>query len=424
MKKTVFVGLALLFLGILNLTTAQEKYSGFVQTIDIQDYQGKKFTFTALTKHESNNQMIGFAACYDDQGRFLENQLGEGPARMESNEWGTLTLSGKIHKKSAKLLIGVLCQNAGVYYLDDLKLTLKGKKDEAPILVNGTFEDLDGGLSAFVNLNKEDSAALIKDPTPGNNHILRLSVKGDSTAIGGNNKVGKQVKANGINLYYETYGEGEPLLLLHGADMSMASFSSIIPTMAKHYKVIALDTRGHGKSTEDGRKLTYELYAEDVNAFLDKLGIEAVNVLGWSDGGNTGLILAMNYPEKVKSLAAMAAVLYNDHSSVDSKINKILEKQIEDLESRTLNKREEFSLRVKKSLQSEPNIPPASLSKINCPTLIMAGEHDYVKESHTRLIAENIPDATLVILDGTGHNAPAEIPQRFSETVLNFYGGR
>ncbi|AWW31127.1 hypothetical protein DN752_13875 [Echinicola strongylocentroti] len=420
MKKNVFIGLTLIFLGLLNNAMAQAKYSGFVQSIDIRDYQGKKFTFSTLTKYESSNQMIGFAACYDDQGRFLENHLGDEPAPMDDNAWRALTLSGKIHKKGIKLLIGVLCQDAGEYYLDNLQLTIKGDKNDAPILVNGTFEDLDSGLSAFMCLSKEDSTALVKEPNHENNHILKLTVNGESTAIGRNNKVGKQVKVNGINLYYETYGEGEPLLLLHGADMSIGSFSSIIPTLAKHYKVIALDTRGHGKSTEDGRKLTYELYAEDVNAFLDKLGIEAVNVLGWSDGGNTGLVLAMNYPDKVSRLATMAAILYNDKTSVDTKINKLLEKQIEDLESRTLNEREEFSLRVKKSLQSEPNISPAALSKINCPTLIMAGEHDYVKEAHTKLIAKNIPDATFIIFDGTGHNALTEIPQRFSETVLNF----
>ncbi|QDH78904.1 alpha/beta hydrolase [Echinicola soli] len=316
-----------------------------------------------------------------------------------------------------------MCQGKGEYYLDNLQLTIKGKEN-APTLVNGTFEDLDSGLSAFMSLNKEDSVALAKEQNQENNHILRLIVNGGSTAIGSNNKVGKQVEANGVNLYYETYGEGEPLLLLHGADMSIASFSSIIPILAKHYKIIALDTRGHGQSTEDGKKLTYELYAEDVNAFLDDLGLKAVNVLGWSDGGNTALILAMDYPDKVNCLAAMSAVLYNDNTAVDTKINKTLKKQIKELESRTQNEREEFSLRVKKSLRSEPNISPSSLSKVSCPTLIMAGEHDYVKEAHTRLIAENIPDATLNIVDGAGHNAPAEIPQRFSEMVINFFKER
>ena len=91
-----------------------------------------------------------------------------------------------------------------------------------------------------------------------------------------------------MNLYYETYGNGPPLLLLHGALESISSYSAIIPILAKKFKVIALDTRGHGKSTVDSTKLSYELYADDVFKFLDKLGLDSVNVLGWS--GHTRLI--------------------------------------------------------------------------------------------------------------------------------------
>lgn len=364
MTKAIFAATVLLFLGIFQLTSAQQPYAGVVQSIDIQDYQGKKFTFTALTKYKSSNQMIGFAAYYDDQGRFLANHLGDGPAPMEGREWQMLTLSGKINKKAAKLLVGVLCQGKGAFSLDDMTLSIKGQPNDSLLLVNGNLEQHEVGVSAFISLNKDNSISITPSPLKKDNHILKLITNEESTAIGSNKNAGKRVNANGVALYYETYGKGDPLLLLHGADMSIASFNRIIPILAKHYKVIALDTRGHGQSSEDGKKLTYELYAEDVNAFLDELGLEAVNVLGWSDGGNTGLILAMNHPDKVKSLAAMAAVLYNDKSSVDPQVNKILSKQIKALENGALTDREAFSLRVKKSLLTEPNISPSSLSKI------------------------------------------------------------
>jgi pimeloyl-ACP methyl ester carboxylesterase len=200
----------------------------------------------------------------------------------------------------------------------------------------------------------------------------------------------------------------------------MAAFDKQIPELSKTYMVIALDSRGQGNSTPDSTQLTYELFAEDVNKLLDYLNIKQANVLGWSDGGNIALILALQYPDKVKQLAIMAAVLFNNSTSVSNRINAILRKQIAEMEQQNVSKHD-MNYRLKKLLLTEPNINPDSLTRINVSALIMAGENDFIKEQHTRLIAKKIPNATLTIFKSAGHEAPRDIPNEFNKTVLDFF---
>ena len=133
---------------------------------------------------------------------------------------------------------------------------------------------------------------------------------------GNNAHTGKYAIVNGIKIYYEEYGKGEPLLLLHGNSCSISLFEKQIPELAKHFHVIAVDTRGQGKSGEDGKRYTYDLFADDMNALLDHMKLDSVNILGWSDGGNTGLIMAMKYPSKVKRLVTMGANVFIDKTVV------------------------------------------------------------------------------------------------------------
>ena len=186
------------------------------------------------------------------------------------------------------------------------------------------------------------------------------------------------------------------------------------------YKVIGLDSRGQGKSTASATKLTYELMADDVGKFIEKLGLEKVNIIGWSDGGNIALILAMDHPEQVKNMAIMGTVIYNDKSSVIAGTNKILREQLADMEEKGVSK-DDMNYRLKMLLLSEPNIHPDSLEKIEASTLVMAGEHDIVKKQHTKLIADNIPKAELKIFANAGHEAPEEIPEIFNRTVSEFF---
>jgi pimeloyl-ACP methyl ester carboxylesterase len=114
--------------------------------------------------------------------------------------------------------------------------------------------------------------------------------------FGNNPATGQLVNLNGINLYFETYGAGEPLVLLHGNGDSIAGMATLIDHFSQQYRVIAVDSRGHGKSSPGQEPLTYDLMADDVAALLEHLGTGPVKLLGWSDGGNIGLILALRHP--------------------------------------------------------------------------------------------------------------------------------
>lgn len=123
--------------------------------------------------------------------------------------------------------------------------------------------------------------------------------KEDKIDYGSNQAVGKYADVNDIKIYYETYGEGEPLLLLHGNGGSIEGFINQIPELSKHFKVIAVDSRAQGRTTDSDQEITYALMASDMATLIDKLNLGKVNVVGWSDGGIIGLELAYAYPEKV-----------------------------------------------------------------------------------------------------------------------------
>jgi pimeloyl-ACP methyl ester carboxylesterase len=425
MKKIILGNLLLLSMGLSLKVNAQNNSPGFGQMVNAFNYQGKNFKFTCSTliPDRSNSNSIAFTACYDDQGKWIRSFLGE-PSSNFSDGWSNLSVSGKLPKNTSKVFVGILLNGKGNYYYDNFRLTYNGIDDQG-IVKNGDFEDSKVALSPYGAINHpKDSARVIQDPRASDNHILEIVINSrgsNENTFGNNESTGAFVSVNGVNLYYETYGNGTPLLLLHGALESISSYSAIIPILTKKFKVIALDTRGHGKSTADSTRLSYELYADDVYKFLDKLGLDSVNVLGWSDGGNTGLILAMNHPKYVRRLAVMGANLYNKESSIPNWVNDTLRSQILFLEQNPGDSRDDFELRVKKTLLTEPNIDPSSLGKIQCKTLVMAGEKDVIKEKHTRLIANSIKDSKLVIFRKASHYAPVEIPEKFAATVIDFF---
>ena len=129
---------------------------------------------------------------------------------------------------------------------------------------------------------------------------------------GENPVAGATVEVNGIKLHYETYGQGTPLLMIHGNGGSIAHLGYQIEAFAPRYQVIVADSRGHGQSEMGPGRLTYEHQAEDLNALLDHLHLKSAYVLGWSDGGILGLLLAIHHPDKVAKLAIMGANLRPD----------------------------------------------------------------------------------------------------------------
>ena len=247
----------------------------------------------------------------------------------------------------------------------------------------------------------------------------QLSV--DTTKIGDNEKVGHYVKTRGFNMYYETYGVGQPLLLIHGNGGSISNFMFQVPYFSKSYKVIVADSRAQGKSVDTGDSLSYEMMADDLSALLDALHVDSCYVIGWSDGGVNGLLLAMRHPGKVKKLAVTGAKLWPDTTAVDPPAFNWAMKYNESFEKLTQTPEIRNRRKVAHLLSFAPHITIEQLKKIQCPALIIGGDHDVILPKHTLLIAASIPRSYLWILPGSGHSTPIDYKDQFNEVVNNFF---
>jgi len=239
----------------------------------------------------------------------------------------------------------------------------------------------------------------------------------------GNNKVtGKYYDIRGIKMYCEVYGQGQPLLIIHGNGGSINNFIYQIPYFSKKYKVIIADSRAQGKSADKGDSLTYEMMADDYAALLDAMKIDSAYVIGWSDGGINGLLLAIRHPEKVKKLAVTGANLVPDTTAVPQQIWDMVLPALTELKNKpNKNDTEKNSLKLFRLLAEQPHIPLADLQKITCPSLVIGGDHDVIKEEHTMLIYKNIPRSYLWILPGSGHSTPVVYKADFNNVVDRFF---
>lgn len=243
----------------------------------------------------------------------------------------------------------------------------------------------------------------------------------DTAMLGNNPKVGKFVNIRGFKMYYEIYGNGEPLLMIHGNGGSINNFIYQIPYFSKSYKVIVADSRAQGKSTDAGDSLTYEMMADDINALLNSLHMDSCNVIGWSDGGINGLFLAIRHPEKVKKLAVTGANLWPDTTAVDPFVYQWVMNMTDSLKKIKQTPDLKNSLKLLHLLSYEPHITPGQLKDIQCPTLVIGGDHDILLPKHTLLIAESIPRSYLWILPNSGHSTPIYYKEQFNEVVENFF---
>ena len=245
----------------------------------------------------------------------------------------------------------------------------------------------------------------------------------DPKSVYGKNKIaGKYYDIRGFKMYAEVYGKGQPLLIIHGNGGSINNFIYQIPYFSKQYKVIIADSRAQGKSTDNGDSLTYEMMADDYAALLEVMKIDSAYVIGWSDGGINGLLLAIRHPEKVKKLAVTGANLVPDTTAVPQEIWDMVTPTLTELKNKpTKTDPEKNALKLYRLLAEQPHIPFTDLQKIACPALVIGGDHDVIKEEHTMLIYKNIPKAYLWILPGSGHSTPVVYKDDFNKVVPRFF---
>lgn len=200
-----------------------------------------------------------------------------------------------------------------------------------------------------------------------------------------------KILVNNVNLYYEEYGNGQPIILLHGNQETHEIFDKLTDKLKDNYKVYAIDSRCHGKS-ENPIDISYDLMCDDIIDFIKKLNIEKPILYGFSDGGIVGLLIAIKEPNLLSNLIISGANITPDVLTFfDNMITKLFY----------------FFTRSKyiKIMLDEPNIPLRDLKKINIPVHVLAGEKDVIKYEHIKLIADNISNSTLEIIKNENHGS-------------------
>tara|TARA_R110002110_G_scaffold7536_8_gene38494 strand:- start:69844 stop:70641 length:798 start_codon:yes stop_codon:yes gene_type:complete len=244
------------------------------------------------------------------------------------------------------------------------------------------------------------------------------------TPYGNNESVGKYIAINGAKIYYEEYGKGEPLLLIHGNGGSIESMGNQIDYFKTKYRVIIADNRGQGKSEMKTDSLTYTQITKDWEGLVNYLKLDSISIVGWSDGGIVGLEMAISGKSKIKKLVAMGANLRPDSTAVNSWAVKEVLQSKKMINSKIQEKDTTANWNLRKQLLGllgdQPNIPIEDLSKIKTKVLIIAGDEDIIRSEHSLEMYENIPKAQLCIMPGETHFAPASNPKLFNEIVNRF----
>lgn len=238
-------------------------------------------------------------------------------------------------------------------------------------------------------------------------------------------------RVNEIRLWYGEYGiasKGIPVVLLHGGFGNSAYFGHLIPFLARHgYRVIAVDSRGQGRSTRSSEPYSYHLMAKDVVALLDQLHIRKADIVGWSDGGCIGMDLAIRSPHRINRVFSFGADAttaglkegYDKNPTFAAYLQRV-EVEYKNISS-TPGKWNEFSAAMLQMWNNEPNFTTEQLRSIRVPFTVADGQYDEgIKPEHNRYLAETIPGSNIVILPNVSHFAMLQRPEEFNEAVLQF----
>jgi pimeloyl-ACP methyl ester carboxylesterase len=241
--------------------------------------------------------------------------------------------------------------------------------------------------------------------------------------------VGEYVNAGDVRTYYEVYGEGEPLVLLHGGLATAESWAMQVPTLAERYRVYVPERRGSGRTPDVAGPITYEMMAADTAAFLKAAGTGAAYLVGWSDGAVVGMLVALRRPELVRKLVVIGQYFNFDGqvpeframieywgSSLPEALHEVYDRVSPDGP-------EHFPVVLEKMMRmwrEEPDIALSERAGVRAPVLLMQGDDDIVKVEHSATLAATLPDAQLAVIPGSSHMAPLEKPDLVNRLILDF----
>jgi pimeloyl-ACP methyl ester carboxylesterase len=235
------------------------------------------------------------------------------------------------------------------------------------------------------------------------------------------------VENDGAKIWYSSYGAGSAVILLHGGLGNSGNWGYQVPDLLAHgYRVVLIDTRGHGRSTHDARPYSYELMASDVRAVMDSLQLAKAALVGWSDGACTALILAAKTPERVSGVFFFACNMDPSGAKpfeATPVIDRCFSRHTKDYAelSATPEEFREFVEAVGLMERTQPNYTLDDLAAIDVPVAIVQSEYDeFIKPEHAENLSRNIPNAEYVFLAGVSHFAPLQRPGYFNDAVLKF----
>ncbi len=256
-------------------------------------------------------------------------------------------------------------------------------------------------------------------------HLLKFEVEGALPLPAPSHQ--GTLRQDGAQIWYATYGSGAPVILLHGGLGNSGNWGYQIPALvARGYRAIVIDSRGHGRSTRDARPYSYKLMASDVLAVMDALHLEKAGFVGWSDGACTALVLADTHPARAAGVFFFACNM--DPSGTKEfeftpTVEKCFNRHVKDYRqlSATPEDFAAFSEAVGLMQRTQPNYSAADLGRISVPVVIVQSEFDeFIKPDHAEYLARSIPNAEFVELPGVSHFAPLQKPEVFNEAMLAF----
>jgi len=258
-------------------------------------------------------------------------------------------------------------------------------------------------------------------PGPAGAQTTTARATTPAVRYGANPAAGHTFTHDGVRFYYELYGSGEPLLVVHGNGGSIADLGAQIAHFRKRYQVIAMDSRDQGRSGDSPGKITYERMTDDLAALLDHLKAGPVNVLGWSDGGIEALLLGIRHPTKVKKIVAMAANLNPSEDALSPDLLALIKSMVDAAPAPDRDTPQgRRGLKVTRMMLDAPRIDVKALEAITAPTLVLAGDHDVIRDEHTVEIYHHIPNSQLAIFPNATHAVPFDDPALFNATVERF----
>lgn len=238
------------------------------------------------------------------------------------------------------------------------------------------------------------------------------------------------VANDGAQIWHASFGSGRPVILLHGGLGHAGNWQhQVQPLVEAGHQVVAVDSRGHGRSSRDDRPYSYALMATDVFAVMDALGLKKAAVVGWSDGACTGLIMADQAPERVSGLLFFACNVDQSGTypfEMTPVIDRCVGRHMKDYGrlSATPDGFQAFADAVGLMQRTQPNYSADDLRGIRVPVTVVQSEHDeFIRPEHAAYLERTIPGAELVQLPGVSHFAPLQRPEVFNREVLRFLSG-